>query len=639
MFPRIVKHQKKDKTYEYLTISRSVRKNGKSTTDNIATLGNIEKLKRHDIVNLIDGLVRIFQLDEYVLGKDIEILESLTCGPILVWRQLWQKLKLSRLIADKLKRHHPDASIAVAQYVELMVVNRCIEPLSKLGVTRWFETTCYKELQDFADLSQEVNYYYRSMDYLVSMKDELEAAIFEKLKTLFSINVKLTFYDITSTFFYGDDCPLAELGYSRDKRPDRPQIVVGVVTSYEGYPLKHYVFDGSTTDSTTVKEVVENLKRDYHIGETVFVGDRGMITQLNLDTVTDQGYDYIMGVKLRQDALCGMLFDRDDLDWSQAVDDGKKKLKLLERRVAVKTFLLWKTKQILAAHDLDVAENGWQPFVDQIMGLTDDDEPTVKDFTPVLQPLSEEMTSKVRGKIWTVIKRYKGRYELDRRFICCLNPERQVSAKAYREKKIAKLSAELDDLFAKVADPKQSKNLDFKKGIDTIFAGYRKKFKKFFTIDPAKGYRRNAETIAVDEKYDGVFVLTASKDDLEADTVVVSYKNLREVEDLFDDFKNFVDIRPIRHRLKDRVRGHVFICILSLLLKRIFEIDCLGTKSITEPLEELNKVKLVRYKVKFSQKEDRHQIIPKITNINPMQKKYFNAAGVKNPMNIEKFMW
>jgi len=58
-----------------------------------------------------------------------------------------------------------------------------------------------------------------------------------------------------------------------------------------------------------------------------------------------------------------------------------------------------------------------------------------------------------------------------------------------------------------------------------------------------------------------------------------------------------------------------------------------------EPLDEIDKVKLVRFKVKFSEKEDRHQIIPKVTNLNPMQKKYFKAVGIKNPMNIEKFMW
>ncbi len=121
--------------------------------------------------------------------------------------------------------------------------------------------------------------------------------------------------------------------------------------------------------------------------------------------------------------------------------------------------------------------------------------------------------------------------------------------------------------------------------------------------------------------------------------MVASYKNLREVETLFDDFKNFVDIRPIRHRLEERVRGQVLIGILALLLKRLFEINCLKTKSIMEPLEEINKVKLVRFKVKFSEKEDRHQIIPKVTNLTQKQKEYFKAVGIKNPMNIEKFMW
>ncbi len=639
MFPRIVKHQKNNKTYQYLTISRSVRKKGKSTTDNIANLGNIDKLKRHDIVSLIDGLIRIFQLDEYALSDDIEILESLTYGPIMIWQKLWQKMCLSSQITRLLKRRHRDVSMAVEKYVELMVINRCIEPLSKLGVSRWFAATCYKELQDFSDLPQEANYYYRSMDYLVEMKDELEAVIFEQLRNLFSVNVRLTFYDITSTFFYGEECPLAKHGYSRDKRPDCTQIVVGVVTSYEGYPLKHYVFDGSTTDSTTVEEVVKDLKRSYRIGETIFVGDRGMITQLNLDKVADQGYGHIMGVKLRQDALCKMLFEQDDLDWDQADDDARKMLKLLERKVSVKEFLLWKTKQILTAHDCPLSADFWPPFVDRIMLLTDKDEPTVKTFRSVLQELSPQMTTKIRLKIWTVIKRYTGRYELRHRFICCLNPERRVSARAYREKKMSQLSLKLDKLVAKVADPKQNKKLDFEKEVGKIFDGYLSKFKRFFTIDPVTGHQPNDGAIEADKKYDGVFVLAVSRDDLRPDAVVTSYKNLREVETLFDDFKNFVDIRPIRHRLENRVRGHVFICILALLLKRIFEVDCVKTKSITKVMEEIDKVKLVRYKVKFSQKEDRHKVIPKVTNVNPMQKKYFNAVQVKNPMNIEKFMW
>ncbi len=118
-----------------------------------------------------------------------------------------------------------------------------------------------------------------------------------------------------------------------------------------------------------------------------------------------------------------------------------------------------------------------------------------------------------------------------------------------------------------------------------------------------------------------------------------SYKNLKEVETFFDDLKNFVEIRPIRHWLEKRVRAHVFICILALLLKRLFEINYLHGKSVTEPLAEIEKVKLVKYKVKFSEREDRHQIIPKVTTINSTQKQYFNKIGLKNPSNLELFMW
>ena len=116
-------------------------------------------------------------------------------------------------------------------------------------------------------------------------------------------------------------------------------------------------------------------------------------------------------------------------------------------------------------------------------------------------------------------------------------------------------------------------------------------------------------------------------------------KNLQEVEILFDDLKNFVDIRPIRHWLEVRVRAHVFICVLALLLKRIFEINYMGGKCIMEPLEEISKSKLVKYRVKFSKRESRTQTFPKVTNTTPTQRKYFNMVGIRNPMSLEKFVW
>ena len=77
----------------------------------------------------------------------------------------------------------------------------------------------------------------------------------------------------------------------------------------------------------------------------------------------------------------------------------------------------------------------------------------------------------------------------------------------------------------------------------------------------------------------------------------------------------------------------------ALLLKRLFEINYLQGKSVTEPLAQIEKVKLVKYKVKFSEREERQQVIPKVTTISPNQQHYFTMIGLKNPSNLELFLW
>jgi transposase len=387
-----------------------------------------------------------------------------------------------------------------------------------------------------------------------------------------------------------------------------------------------------------------------------------MISKLNLQELEGQGFDYIMGVKMRQDAICQMLFAQEKVNWDgdDVIEEKKngKTLKIIERKVKVKDFLIWKVRDILSAHKIPVAQERFLPFIEKINGLNaqeqDDDRPTSKAFKPIFEAMSEQMTAKIRQKMWAVIKRYKGLYEKEYRFVLCLNPERKASAKEKREKYLSRLSGELNDLFSEKED-KNSKHSkqhkkhrempELEKALNGIFEGYRSKFRKFFEIERnpktkhARGYHLNTDAMSAEERLDGVFALLASQDDIPMNKVAESYKNLKEVEMFFDDLKNFVDIRPLRHWTEVRVRAHVCICIFALLLKRIFEIHYLGGKSVTEPLAEIEKAKLVKYKVKFSEREDRHQVIPKVTHINPIQKKYFNMLGIKNPMNLEKFIW
>ena len=235
-----------------------------------------------------------------------------------------------------------------------------------------FHTHGGPEVLEYKDHPVDVTYFYRSMDHLLKIKDDLELAIFEKLRNLFSINVKLTFYDITSTFFYSDNCAISENGYSRDNRPDREQIVIGVVTSYEGYPIKHYVFEGNTKDETTVTDVVKELKNSYNIEETTFVGDRGMITKLNLDSLEREGFDYIMGVKHRQDEICTMLLTEQGFEKDYEIYNG---LKIRERKVKVKEFLIWKSKQIMREQNVNLRDEKFALLEKEILSLGNKDRP------------------------------------------------------------------------------------------------------------------------------------------------------------------------------------------------------------------------------------------------------------------------
>ena len=640
MFLRIVKSKKKSGAYEYLVISESVHITGKgSTTRNIANLGNIKRFGDKDINSLIDGLIKIFKVEKYALSEDVEILESLEYGSIILWRKLWDKMGLSQMIRSQLRQKKMKVRLEAEKYIEMMVVNRCVDPLSKPGATKWIERTCYKAMKGYSELPLDVEYFYRSMDYLLAIKDGLEFALFEKMKNLFSINVKLTFYDISSTFFHSTSCPITANGHSRDSRPDLEQIVIGVVTSYEGYPIKHFVFEGNTKDEITVTKVVEELKETYNIEETTFVGDRGMITKLNLSRIKGEGFDYIMGVKHRQSEIMAMLFSENELkDKDYENYNG---LKIQEKQIEVSNFLIWKSKKILNKKDTNFNDKTFASLEKMILNLKNKDEVTYANYKQILVRVVPD--SKIRRKIFTLIKKYQGQYEDNPRTVICLNNERKSLAKKKRDAAIATLAEALDKLFS--SDKKKQGFVEREKKLTGIFKGYKSRFRKFFNIERNKetqkacGYGLNQKVIDYEEKMDGIFILTTSRQDLETKKVVESYKNLKEVEMLFDDLKNFVDIRPIRHWLAVRVRAHVFICILALLLKRIFEIDCLKGKCVMEPLEEISKSRLIKYKVRFSEREDRTKTFRKVTDTTSDQKRYFKMVGIRNPMNLENFVW
>ncbi|MCI0559935.1 MAG: IS1634 family transposase [Nitrososphaera sp.] len=218
-------------------------------------------------------------------------------GPVHVAHQMWQKLGLNEVLAES------GLSERACTLTELMTLNRLIAPASDHATPDWVRRTAVADvlMEDFSTLSDES--LYRNLDRLHPRRQAIERALAERERTLFNLEDSIFLYDLTSTYFEGD-CLLneqAKLGYSRDKRPDCKQVVVGLILGREGFPIGHEVFDGNRNDATTVSEMLDALEARTGCkgGKTVVV-DGGMASQENLQLLRERGYHYVVACKRQE---------------------------------------------------------------------------------------------------------------------------------------------------------------------------------------------------------------------------------------------------------------------------------------------------------------------------------------------------
>jgi len=180
-----------------------------------------------------------------------------------------RRLGLDRLIAAKRSRER-DLVIA-------MITERLIEPGSKLATTRLWHTTTLAEELGVADADEDA--LYAAMDWLLARQPRIE----QQLAARHLTDGGVVLYDVTSSYYEGRTCPLARFGHDRDGKTGRPIIVYGVLTDGEGRPVAVSVYPGNTGDPTTVPDQIEKLRQRFGLARLVLVGDRGMLTQPQLD--------------------------------------------------------------------------------------------------------------------------------------------------------------------------------------------------------------------------------------------------------------------------------------------------------------------------------------------------------------------
>jgi transposase len=194
--------------------------------------------------------------------------------------ELWRQLELDRFWEQKLERGREEVSWA--QVLELLVVNRLIDPGSEFRVHRqWFDQSAMDVLLGVDFAVAEKDRLYRCLDRILKHKRDLFVHLQQRWKNLFDVSFDVLLYDLTSTYVEGEaeQNPKAKRGYSRDGRPDCKQVIVALVITPEGFPLAYEVMDGNTSDKTTLRGFLAKIEELYGQARRVWLMDRGVPTE------------------------------------------------------------------------------------------------------------------------------------------------------------------------------------------------------------------------------------------------------------------------------------------------------------------------------------------------------------------------
>jgi transposase len=323
MCPRTVKVRSASGTVnEYVRVVEAYREGGQVKQRVVADLGRKDLL-----IEVLPKLRKLLTGEADPTAPDLaepQVAEASNWGPTLVIRALFDQMDLWGILDRHLGRAK---AVPFADRAVVLVANRLIAPAGEHGLAGWLETDFgrdrkgrrfvphYHKRRRVRVHPRQLDAWYRTLDQLHQAKDKIEVALSHRLRDLFSLEPDLVLYDMTSTYFEGSGpIDFAKHGYSRDGRPRNVQVIVGVVM-VAGWPIAHHLWAGNRLDHSTVREVISDLRQRFEFGRLVVVGDRGMVTGENIESITKEEQGYLVGIKRRRNA---------QLDgWLDAVDDAK----------------------------------------------------------------------------------------------------------------------------------------------------------------------------------------------------------------------------------------------------------------------------------------------------------------------------
>ena len=378
-----------------------------------------------------------------------------------------------------------------------LVISRILYPGSKL------ELIYYLDYFKQQEISEDKIYRFLDTLYQEDIKNNIEECIFNHTKKIMDDTITITFYDVTTLYFESEsEDDLRRIGFSKEGKLARPQILLGLFTTLEGYPLSYEVYEGNKYEGHTLINILQKFQTKFHIKtKPIVVADRGMLSNANIAYLENNNYRYILAYKIKnisnelKEKIANLIF----------IDDG-------------------------VIHTLEIEKD-----------ILYNNENGDKQALPIKQKLILTYSSK-----------------------------RAKKDKKTREKALKKIEATLSKKNITKSDLKLSY------------------YAKYLDIDESCKikYKLNPNKVFQDERLDGIKGFATNDFTLNADDVIAHYQNQYDVEKAFRISKTDLRIRPIYHRLENRIKAHILISFVSYAIYKEFE----------------RRLKLKNIKFSFSQK-------------------------------------
>mgnify|MGYP001596813261 CR=1 FL=1 len=279
----------------YYHLVESYRDEGKVKQRTLLSLGRVEDGKLDQLAHAIAKHRDL--LSALDVAKTIGVDATYVLGPLLVLRGLFAKLGIDEALV-RVEREHPKLKFSLRGIVFALVVARFLRPTSKLAVYEQMLERFYPDVLRADDI--ELHHLYRAMDLLAVSKEDLETSLFMHGRDLFSPQVDVVLYDLTTLRFEStqETEKLRRFGFSKEKRNDCTQVVLGLVVDPEGVPLGFEVYPGNTVEGKTLTDIVHKMRNKFRVRRFIFVADRGLLSKANLDAVRSVHGEFIVGMRI-----------------------------------------------------------------------------------------------------------------------------------------------------------------------------------------------------------------------------------------------------------------------------------------------------------------------------------------------------